>query len=438
MRGLAKIGRYLGASRLQIHNTFDLDSKGIPGLGNNQSLHTRYDTWRHIAEASLFGPLGHNRAGYRLQAHHSLTQDEYRDLRGEVGVGRQHDRNLMRSVGLRGEANALLPGNSLVTAFAAARRESFAPDDLLRSDSRLLRSRRRALAAGTEVEVPLGPRLTLNAGTQAEALDDRFFDRKDFAPSDVLPSRENVELLWGWRMGGNLDLGGGLALKAHDGRYERAPSFFELFGDRGAVIGNTGLVSESGRNRDLGLVYRRRTDGAGLTLAEAVYYRNRVEDLIRFVQNSQQVSRPHNLGRALLRGVETRVQARLWPRLSVRGSYVYQRPENRTPFSFERGNDLPNAPRHRLHGRASVDLGGAGLYGEVSRESRHFLDRANLRAVPVRTLCNLGGSLPLVQGLSLSWELRNLTDDQVADLWGYPLPGRSYGLSVHYATDPME
>ncbi len=438
LRGLAKIGRYLGASRLQIHNTFDLDSKGIPGLGNNQSLHTRYDTWRHIAEASLFGPLGHNRAGYRLQAHHSLTQDEYRDLRGEVGVGRQHDRNLMRSVGLRGEANALLPGNSLVTAFAGARRESFAPDDLLRSDSRLLRSRRRALAAGTEVEVPLGPRLTLNAGTQAEALDDRFFDRKNFAPSDVLPSRENVELLWGWRMGGNLDLGGGLALKAHDGRYERAPSFFELFGDRGAVIGNTGLVSESGRNRDLGLVYRRRTDGAGLTLAEAVYYRNRVEDLIRFVQNSQQVSRPHNLGRALLRGVETRVQARLWPALEVRGSYVYQRPENRTPFSFERGNDLPNAPRHRLHGRASVDLGGAGLYGEVSRESRHFLDRANLRAVPVRTLCNLGGSVPLAAGLSLSWELRNLTDDQVADLWGYPLPGRSYGLSMHYATDPME
>ena len=436
LRGLAKIGRYLGASRLQVHNTFDLDSKGIPGLGNNQSLHTRYDTRRHIAEASLFGPLGRRKAGYRLQAHHSLSEDEYRDLRGEVGVGRQHDRNLTRSLGLRGEVNALLPGNSLVTAFAAARRESFAPDDLLRSDSRLLRSRRRALAAGTEVEVPLGPRLTLNAGTQAEALDDRFFDRKDFAPSDVLPSRENRELLWGWRMGGNLDLGGGLALKAHDGRYERAPSFFELFGDRGAVIGNTGLVSERGRNRDLGLVYRSRTDGAGLTLAEAVYYRNRVDDLIRFVQNSQRVSRPHNLGRALLRGVETRVQARLWPRLSVRGHYVYQRAENRTPFSFERGNDLPNAPRHRLHGRASLDLGGAGLYGEVSRESRHFLDRANLRAVPVRTLYNLGGSLPLAAGLSLSWELRNLTDDQVADLWGYPLPGRSYGLSVHYASHP--
>ena len=213
VRGLAKIGRSLGASRLQIHNTFDLSYKGIPGIGNNQSLHTRYDTWRHIAEAALFGPLGDGRAGYRLKAHHSREKDEYQDRHGEVGLGRQHDRNITQSLGLRGEVNALLPGESLLTAFVAARRETFAPDDLLRPESRLLRSRRRALAVGTEVEVPLGQRLTLNAGTQAEGLDDRFFDRKYFAPSAVLPSRNNGEILWGYRMGAALDLGAGLALK---------------------------------------------------------------------------------------------------------------------------------------------------------------------------------------------------------------------------------
>ena len=434
LRGLAKIGRYLGASRLQVHNTFDLSHKGIPGLGNNQSLHTRYDTWRHVAEAALFGPLGHSRAGYRLKAHHSREKDEYRDRRGEVGLGRQHDRNITQSLGLRGEVNALLPGQSLLTAFVAARGETFVPDDLLRPDSRLLRSRRRALAAGTEVEVPLGRRLTLNAGTQAEGLADRFFERKNFAPSAVLPSRANGEILWGYRVGAALDLGADLALKAHQGRYQRAPSFFELFGDRGAVIGNTDLVREEGHNWDLGVVFRGSAEGVGLTLAEVVYYRNRAENLIRFMQNSQRVSRPHNVGRALLRGVETRVEARLLPRLAIRGNYAYQRAENRTPFSFERGNDLPNAPRHRLNARASLDLGRVELYGEFSRENRHFLDRANLRTVPVRTLYNLGGTLPLVEGIALSWELHNLTDNQVADLWGYPLPGRSYKLSAYYAT----
>ena len=432
VRGLAKIGRSLGASRLQIHNTFDLSYKGIPGLGNNQSLHTRYDTWRHIAEAALFGPLGHGRAGYRIKAHHSREKDEYRDRRGEVGLGRQHDRNITESLGLRGEVNSVLPGQSLLTAFVAARRETFVPEDLLRPDSRFLRSRRRALAVGTEVEVPVGPRLTFNAGTQAEELDDRFFDRKNFAPSAMLPSRDNGEILWGYRMGAALDLGAGLALKAHNGRYQRAPNFFELFGDRGAVIGNTDLVSEEGHNWDLGLVFRGPADGVGLTLAEVVYYRNRVENLIRFMQNSQRVSRPYNMGQALLRGVETRIEARLLRRLVLRGNYAYQRAENRTPFSFERGNDLPNAPRHRLNTRVSLDLGRAELYGEFSRESRHFLDRANLRTVPVRALYNLGGTVPLVEDITLSWELRNLTDNQIADLWGYPLPGRSYGVSVQY------
>ena len=436
LRGLAKIGRPLGASRLQIHNTFDLSRKGIPGIGNNQSLHTRFGTWRHIAEAALFGPLARGRAGYRLKAHHTLSEEEYRDLHGEVGVGRQHDRNTTRNLGLRGELNSLLPGGALITAFAAARRETFSPDDLLRTDSRLLRSRRRGAAAGAEVEVPLGQRLTLNAGTQAEALDDRFFDRKNFAPSAVLPSRDNRETLWGYRMGATVDLGAGMSFKAHNGRYGRAPNFFELFGDRGAVIGNTGLASEQGVNRDIGLVFRGRAEATGLVLAEAVYYRNRVDDLIRFMQNSQRVSRPYNLGRALLQGVETRAEARMSPVLEVRGSYVYQRAENRTPFSFEQGNDLPNAPRHRLDSRVTLDLYGTEIYGEFSRESRHFLDRANLRAVPVRALFTLGGTVPLAGDLVLSWELRNLTDNRVADLWGYPLPGRSYGFSVQYAGHP--
>ena len=433
LRGLAKIGRNAGDGRLQIHSTFDLSHKGIPGIGNNQSLHTRYHHWRHIAEAALFGALDHGRAGYRIKARHSREKDEYRDQRGEVGLGRQHDRNITQSLSLRGELNTLLPGRSLLTTFVAARRETFAPDDLLRLDSRLLRSRRLALAAGAETEVPFGQRLTFNAGTQTEALDDRFFGRKNFAPSAILPGRNNGEILWGYRLGATLDLGAGLVLKAHNGRYQRAPNFFELFGDRGAVTGNTNLVSEHGYNRDLGLVFRRPGGGNGIILAEAVFYRNRVKDLIRFIQNSQRVSRPHNLGRTLLGGVETRVEARLMQPLSIRGNYAYQRAENRTPFSFERGNDLPNAPRHRLNTRATLDLAYMEIHCEFSRESRHFLDRANLRVVPVRNLYNLGGTVALAEGISLAWELRNLTGNQAADLWGYPLPGRSYGLSMNYA-----
>ena len=167
-------------------------------------------------------------------------------------------------------------------------------------------------------------------------------------------------------------------------------------------------------------------------LAEVVYYANRVDDLIRFAQNSQRVSKPDNFGRAALRGIEARAQVQLARRLELGGNYLYQRAENRTPFSFERGNDLPNAPRHRLNGRVGLDLPLGTVHYEFSRESRHFLDRANLRTVPVRTLHHVGGRVPLRGGIALSWALRNLRDNRVADLWGYPLPGRSYALSIHY------
>ena len=431
LRGLAKVGRTLGAARLQIHNTLDLSHKGIPGIGNNQSLHTRYDTWRDITEAALFGPLGRGRAGYRLKAYHSREVSEYKDLRGEVGVGIQHDRNTTLGQGLRGEVNALLSGQVLLTGFGAVRRETFAPHDLRRDREVLPESRRSSLAAGTEAEAPLG-RLTINTGAQVERIADHFFERRAFVSGDLLPTRDHGETLWGYRLGAALELGAGWRLKGHYGRYRRAPNFFELFGDRGAVVGNAELDSERGRNHDLGLVYRGGSDGAGLLLAEVVYYATRVEDLIRFAQNSQRVSKPDNFGRAKLRGVEVRAQVRLARRLELSGNYLCQRAENRTPFSFERGNDLPNAPRHRVNGRVGLDLPLGTVHYEFSRESRHFLDRANLRTVPVRTLHHVGGRVPLRGGIALSWALRNLRDNRVADLWGYPLPGRSYALSIHY------
>ena len=434
LRTLLKVGGRRGGARFQLHNIFDLSNKGIPGIGNNQSLHTRFDTWRNITEASLFGPLAQARAGYRLKAYHALEGHEYKDLWGEVGIGMQHDRNTTRNTGLRGEVNAILPGGGLLTGFAAARHQRYTPQSLLRQQSRTLRSRRLGLSLGTELEAPLwSRRLTINIGTQLEGLDDRLFDQTSFAPNDISPSQNKGQSLWGFRLGGSLALGRGWSWRGHRGRYQRAPSFFELFGDKGAIIGNTELVSERSSNWDLGLVFRSPAEiHTGVVLAEGVYYSNRVDDLIRFEHNSQQVSRPHNIGKARLQGVESRLQARLMSIFQLSGNYVYQQAQNRAPFSFEKGKDLPNAPRHRLNARLALAQAGASIHCELSRESRHYLDRANLRPIAARTIHNMGASTGLWRRAVLSWEVRNLTNNQVADLWGYPLPGRAYFLALKY------
>jgi outer membrane cobalamin receptor len=437
-RALAKAERPLNTNhRLRLQNTFDLSHKGSPGIGNFQSEHARYDSWRHLAEAQAFGLLpSWGRPSYRMSAYYMRETGEYKDLFGEVGAGVEHERNTTLGLGLRAEANVPLLDTGLFTAFGGARRETFDPDNLLQRQSRLLNSRRHAGLLGGEAEVPLWGRLRLSGGGQLERIRDVVAERQVFGPEDLAPAKRNTQTLWGYRLGGRLALWQHWTLQGHRGRYSRPPSFFELFGDRGALLGNTDLVSERGDNLDLGLVYRNPASGRtgpfflGLVFAEAVYYRNTVRDLIRFIQNSQRVSRPHNIGKALLQGFEGRTQLRLSSRFTMRASYVYQRAENRAPFSFEKGNDLPNAPRHTAQMNATLRHRGQTLRYEMQRESRHFMDRANLRIIPSRLIHTLGGSVRLAPSTEALWEVRNLTDNQVADLWGFPLPGRAFFVTL--------
>jgi iron complex outermembrane receptor protein len=427
LRGLAKVARTWGQTRVRIHDAFDLKYQGIPGIGNFQAESTRFDTRRNVVEAELSGVRG--QGGYRLVGYRLWQQEEYRDPKGEVGLGgTQHERNTTRSTGLRSEWDAVVRGRGLLTLFAAAHREVFAPRDLLHVQSRLLKSRRRRLVAGGEAEIgPAGKRLYLSGGSQVEVVADAFSGQDTDFPKIVRPDRRNTDVLAGGRFGARYQVTAHWALQGHRGRYQRAPSFFELFGDRGAVVGSTDLVSEAGDNWDVGLVSRRPSgSGSRLVLAEAVYYRNTTRNMIRFVQYSQRVSKPFNIGRALLQGVETRAQIQLGHGWQLSANYAYQVPTNRSSLSYEAGKDLPNAPRHTVNARAECTRGRAQLAYELTRETHHFLDRANLRPVPARILHSLNTALELWPGLVLSLEIDNLAGNQVADLWGYPLPGRSF------------
>jgi len=428
-RLLTKAARLWGHGKMLVHNTFDVSHRGIPGIGNFQSLHTRFDTWRNATELAAFGTLAASgRSTYRLTLHRLVQQGEYKDLRGEVGTGAQHNRERTNSIGLRGEFSALIfpPFDGLLTTFAGLRREKFDSRNLLRQ-TRLPASRRHTASMGAEVEVPLMG-LHLSGGLQLDALSDRLFDDAAATGGGSGQATRKTEWQRGTRIGFQWVIAERLSFQGHVGRSQRPPSFFELFGDRGSVIGNTELVSEQSRSGDIGFVFRDQEKRAFIQLAELTSYRTSVDNLIRFVQNSQRVSRPHNIGKALLRGVEFRTELAPLASLRVGSSYVYQRAENRSPFSFERGNDLPNAPRHTISGRAS--LWGPAIRYRLSYESRHFLDRANLRGVPSRTVHNLSGRFRLRSSTELEWEVKNLTDNQLADLWGYPLPGRAYFASL--------
>ncbi|MBI2503569.1 MAG: TonB-dependent receptor [Candidatus Latescibacteria bacterium] len=427
LRSLLKAERPWGRSRIRAHHTLDLRRQGIPGIGNYQAHEVRFDTWQDLSQVELSGPASKG-TSYELSAYHSLQQDRYKDPKGEVGTGIQRHRNTTRGAGVQGALHLLWGPRGMVTLMGRGRGESFAPRDLLKPQTRWPSSHRYSGLLGGEGEVELGEdQVRLVLGGQVEFLRDQLVHTKDLS---LLEEREKVKetAMVGGQAGGEWRLARGWNLQAHVGRYQRPPSFYELFGDRGAVIGNTDLRRERGLHWDTGLSYAPDRSG-GLRLLELAFYHKSTRDLIRFVQNSQQISRPYNIGLALVRGLELRGEAGLgaW-RLS--GNYAYQQALNHSPFPFEKGKDLPNAPRQSLNFKAEVAFGTGQFYYDLNGESRQFLDRANLRPVSRRLFHTLGLTLHPGAGYEVSGEIRNLGGDQVEDLWGYPLPGRSLFLAV--------
>lgn len=427
LRSLLKAERPWGRSRVQAHHTLDLHHQGLPGIGNYQARAVRFDTWQDLSQLELSGPLSAS-SSYEGSLYHALQRDSYKDPEGEVGTGIQRHRNTTRGAGLQGTLHLLWGSQAVATLTGRARGERFAPRDLLRPQAQLPSSRRYSGLLGGEAEMGLGEgKARLVLGGQVEFLQDRLASTGGLIL--VESHQETVETaMVGGQAGGEWRLGRGWNFQVHGGRYQRPPSFYELFGDRGAVIGNTDLRREQGVHWDSGLSFAPHQAGR-LRLLELAYYHKNTRDLIRFVQNSQQISRPYNIGRALVQGVELRGELGLGL-LRLSGNYTYQQALNHSPFPFEKGRDLPNAPRHSFDLKAEAALGRRQLFYEINGESRQYLDRANLRPVASRLFHTLGLTLRPGAGLEVSGEVRNLGGDQVEDLWGYPLPGRSFFLVI--------
>src|SRR5262249_53475519 len=130
--------------------------------------------------------------------------------------------------------------------------------------------------------------------------------------------------LWTPSIGVQVNVWPGITARGNLGRFERAPSFSELFGSRGAVVGNSKLQPETGINRDAGVVA---TVGPWSLLdsirAEYAYFNNDIDDLIVLVQNSPSVSIPMNVSAARVRGHELTLGTAVFEHLRLDTNYTH-------------------------------------------------------------------------------------------------------------------
>lgn len=239
-------------------------------------------------------------------------------------------------------------------------------------------------------------------------------------------------------------LGERVRVKLGAGRTVRVPDLIELYGNRGALIGNPDLRDEQGGGADLSVGFP--SDAGHLELGA---FAQQVTDRIVYTRNAQGVAFPVNLDRAAVSGLEGSAGWAPGPLDLLATATLTQATDiGDDPATF--GNQLPGVPWVEAFGRAALAVGPLSLAHDLSFTAGTFTDPTNWDLQPPRLL--LGGTLTW-RDRSGVWaveaDVRNLLDrtvqtvardplvddglvapEPVVDFTGYPLPGRTVMISL--------
>ncbi len=224
-----------------------------------------------------------------------------------------------------------------------------------------------------------------------------------------------------------------LLVEGHVARTVRPPTWTELFGHRGGILGRLDLRPEQLRTWDLACRWRRGDLQLRLGLFES-----RAERAIVFRQVGQRLSQPVNIGATLTRGVEWEAAGPLPGDGAWRLDLTVQEARDRGEEAAYRGRRLPFLPAvegslHLERGWGGWRLGATGTFLGANYRDRYNSD---LERAPARTLLDLSlgrswrSAWPGLSSLAVTAELINVADSRVYDVEGFPLPGRSARVSL--------
>jgi iron complex outermembrane receptor protein len=415
--------------------------QGLPARGTARSFEATLA--RRRAHASLTY-VGRDDLGTGGQLRATLygvgSQQRFADPRGEISFGGP----------ARTRDNALGTGGTVVATWPVAaalhlqglldaRQEKFWPHDELRADLRPPGSRQFA-AAGLSSSLFVDPAaLEVLLTLRAEAARDRI------SPSNLFPGRPaavvvNNELLPIARLGLVASPSSGLRLRANGGSYARLPTLFERYGNGGNLLGNPRLLPERGESADVGASFA--TGEALRVQLDAALFGSRSRQLI-MLQEGAYFAGFANLARARVLGGELSARAQFLRVAHLYLQATYTDARDRSDNTASRDRRLAGLPALRAYLRPelrALPLGAhveAGLYGDVELTGARYADPSNLVQQPGRQVFGAGASLAYrPAGLRALFSAYNLGDARTVDVLEYPLPGRSFFVTLEFAYSP--
>lgn len=215
----------------------------------------------------------------------------------------------------------------------------------------------------------------------------------------------------------------------------RVPTFNENYFFH---YGSTELEPEKTQQWNLGLTWRQRWNAMVSTLLTVDGYLNGVRDKIVGVPYNMFVWRMVNVAKVDVEGVDVSLRAQCGNRLTLSGSYSYQRVMNHTDRSSANyGKQVAYTPLHS----GSLAIGWEAPWLTLSLHgsgmSSRWANNNHYEGTEIAGYWETGltalRSFPLGKGsLELRGDIKNLFDRQYELVGHYPMPGRSWQVAMAY------
>jgi iron complex outermembrane receptor protein len=232
------------------------------------------------------------------------------------------------------------------------------------------------------------------------------------------------------------------------GRFHRFATLIERYGDGLLIVPSPKLQPEYGVSADLGTQCAVKKPFAFMRSAQFLLtgFSTFAYDLIVLQQTAQNYFRADNLGKNQIIGLETSSEQQWLSYLASGVAYTLTQALNKSSLLGENNKRTPGIALHRLDGNLTLGPKTYSVRYEISLISQSYLDKANLLPIAPRVFQHAFATVSIPKtGFALQLAVRNLTNVRhesmllnakqsatraVTDFLNYPLPGRSWFLSI--------
>lgn len=222
-------------------------------------------------------------------------------------------------------------------------------------------------------------------------------------------------------------------LSLNIGEYNRIPSFYELYGGYGLLLGNLDLKPEKSINTDLGFTHTWYKPYRWMHDAElyAGVYRNNVENLIVRIYNGQGVGVAQNISDAIIQGFESTIKLKPLKNHIINASVSLIDSINKSTISSFSGRFLPGYYQQSLNFSYAYSAGSWLVSSDIDFKRNMYYDRSNLLKGSDVDLLNLSIRRSFKYS-NLNLGIKNILDENIQYFRNRPTPGISYSLTYSY------